>query len=337
MVEPVQPASLGSWGAQAGLGVTVDPTKPGWTTAEPGVRPAGAIHARVGALVSAARPRQWVKSGLVFAAPIAALAAGQRVDIAGVVVAGLLFCAISSGIYMLNDAADCEADRRHPRKSLRPVASGRISRNSAAAAGAVLVLMATGTALGAGMPALGEILAVYAGVNLAYSLGLKRVPLLELLCVSAGFVLRAVAGGAAGRIPISGWFLLVVCSGSLLVAVGKRTAEIATLPGEGRSHRAVLRWYRLPGLALMRYLFATVTVVAYGGWTLTRLPFVDDPRGDWPLLAVSLVPFTVAVVAIERALAKGQGGAPEEIPFKSRLLQGAAAAWLMVFVLAAVT
>ena len=184
------------------------------------------------AVLAAARPRQWMKNLLVFAAPTAALVVGRPVTFGRTAAAAILFCVASSGVYFINDVVDAEADRHHPVKRFRPVASSQIAPRSASALGATLLAVATLGAFLVGGAALGVVIVAYGLISLAYSLKLKSVPVVELLCISAGFVLRTVAGGAAARIPISPWFLVVACSGSLLVACGKRTAELMALGEE---------------------------------------------------------------------------------------------------------
>ncbi len=284
----------------------------------------------------AARPYQWTKNFLVFAAPAAALVVGRPVTFGRTAGAALAFCVASSGTYLVNDAVDAEADRLHPTKAARPIASGELSRRAGVLGGIVLFVLALAGSLLLGGIVLGAVVAGYAVVSLAYSLALKQVAALELLCISAGFVLRTVAGGVAARIPISPWFLVVACSGSLLIAAGKRTAELMSLGARGAEHRVSLGWYRSSFLAVVRQLSAAVTVGAYLMWALTRTSRPDRlHQGPFGLLSV--IPFAVAVLVVERALATGQGGAPEELPLKNRALQLAGTAWLACLVLALLT
>ncbi|MHB1988860.1 MAG: decaprenyl-phosphate phosphoribosyltransferase [Acidimicrobiales bacterium] len=290
----------------------------------------------VAALV-AVRPRQWVKNLLVFAAPVAAVVVGRPVTFERTAVAAIIFCVASSGTYLLNDAVDVEADRQHPLKRLRPVASGEISSRSASLAGAVLLALAVGSALLAGGLGLGAVILSYVAISVAYSLRLKQVPVVELFCVSSGFVLRAVAGGVAARIPISPWFLVVACSGSLLIASGKRTAELMTLGDRGVRHRISLGWYRARFLTVIRRLSAGATVVAYGLWVVARWSAMDDRLHDGPFIFLSIIPFGFAVWLVDQALAAGRGGAPEELALRNRPLQVTGAVWLVLLVIALAT
>jgi decaprenyl-phosphate phosphoribosyltransferase len=286
------------------------------------------------ALLAASRPRQWSKNVLVFAAPAAAVVAGRHVESSAVVLAAVCFCAVSAGTYLLNDTIDAEADRLHPAKRLRPVAAGELRPALALLSGAVLLAAGVGGGFALSGAALAAVLAGYGAVSLAYSLVLKQVPVVELLCISSGFVLRTVAGGVAAAIPISPWFFVVACSGSILVASGKRTAELMALGESGSRHRAALGWYRASFLAQMRRGAAAVTVASYGIWAITHSPLAPGRRDDGLFMLLSVVPFAVSVVLIERALAAGEGGAPEELPLKNRLLQAAGAFWALCLLVA---
>lgn len=193
----------------------------------------GAGQVLRGLLVST-RPRQWLKSVVVLAAPAAAGVIGDPAVAARVVGTALLFSAVAGGLYLLNDVADRQADRAHPAKSRRPVAAGVVPVGLATAVGVALVT--TGLLLSplvAGWP-LAAVIGTYAASTLAYSLWLKDEPVIELVIVASGFVLRAIAGGIAAHVPLSHWFLIVTSFGSLFMVVEKRDAErrrLAESPG----------------------------------------------------------------------------------------------------------
>jgi 4-hydroxybenzoate polyprenyltransferase len=188
------------------------------------------------AVVKAVRPRQWVKNLLVFAAPLAALGGPDTYDyrtvLGRVSVAFVVFCMAASSIYLVNDARDVEADRAHPTKRFRPIAAGVLP---------VGIAYGIAAALAAGClaiswwltPQLAAVMAVYLVIQLAYCFGLKHQAVLDISILSSGFLIRAIAGGVAGGIPLSQWFLLVMAFGSLFMAAGKRFAEVA---GELHQH-----------------------------------------------------------------------------------------------------
>ncbi|HWW44863.1 MAG TPA: decaprenyl-phosphate phosphoribosyltransferase, partial [Acidimicrobiia bacterium] len=161
------------------------------------------------------RPRQWLKNLLVFGAPAAAGQLTHRTALLYSLAAFVIFCFAASGTYCLNDVVDREADRRHPVKRHRPVASGEVSVRVAVAIGAVLLAAALAGSAAIGRPRLALVVAIYVGVTVAYSVWLKHEPILDLGAVAAGFVLRAIAGGVATRVPLSNWFIIVASFGSL--------------------------------------------------------------------------------------------------------------------------
>ena len=219
------------------------------------------------ALIAAMRPRQWTKNVLVFAAP---LAAGQlfEVDIFWPSVgAFIVFCLISSATYLINDIKDRESDREHPTKYRRPIAAGDLSVPLALAfaafLGAVSLVVAYLIA-----PALAGVVLAYAVFTLSYSLLLKHEPVIELALLSMGFLLRAVAGGAASGIPISQWFLIVAGFGSLFMAAGKRYSELKReeiTGSKSENRRKSLDGY---SLGYLRFVWGTAAAVAIMGYEL---------------------------------------------------------------------
>jgi 4-hydroxybenzoate polyprenyltransferase len=213
------------------------------------------------ALLAALRPRQWVKNVFVLAPLVFAsrLTDPQAVTVA--LEAFAAFCALSSAVYLVNDVRDREADRLHPVKRKRPIAAGEVSPGLALALAAVLaaVALVAGFAIA---PGFGRVALGYLVLNVAYSLGLKRVVILDVMIVAAGFLLRAWAGALALDVAISHW--LILCTGLLALFLGfaKRRQELAALSGE-MGTRAILREYSLPFLDQMIGIVTGATVVAY--------------------------------------------------------------------------
>ena len=274
-------------------------------------------------LLRAARPRQWTKNVLVLAAPLTAGNLDQPSALGRSLTAMALFTAASIGIYLVNDVVDADADRAHPTKAHRPVATGELSSPLALGVAVALVGLALlGAGLLSGMALLG-VLGAYVAVALSYSFGLKRVAVVELACVASGFVLRAVAGGAATHIAISPWFLGVGSAGALVVVAGKRSAELSLLGEEGGNHRAVLAQYRESFLFFVRVVAATVALTEYGLWAFARASSLDgglrDPQAA--LVRLSIIPFSLALLMVELAIERGDGGAPEQLVLSSRPIQ----------------
>jgi decaprenyl-phosphate phosphoribosyltransferase len=282
------------------------------------------------ALLRATRPRQWVKNLLVFAAPGAAGEIFHMAVFWRCVAAFAIFVAASSAAYLVNDILDKDADRLHPTKRSRPIAAGLLPMPLAWASAAVLAAAAlVATALVSGAT-LTLVVGTYVVISLAYSLGLKRVPVIEMACVGSGFVLRAMAGGAAVHVPLSPWFLLVTSFGALFVVGGKRSAEHKTLGEDRADHRAALGEYPASFLRVVRALAASVCVTTYCLWAFDRYNHLDVRArgGHLVWFELSIVPFVLAVLAVELAVERGLGGAPEELALKDRTLQALGLAWV---------
>jgi 4-hydroxybenzoate polyprenyltransferase len=213
-------------------------------------------------LLATLRPEQWTKNLLIFAG---VLFGGRLLDPTAVWAAiGMFaaFCALSSAVYVFNDVLDREADRQHPLKSARPIASGRLSVRVAIAAG-----VAIGAAGIAGGFALGQtaglIASAYLGLLMLYSAALKHVVIIDVLVIAAGFVLRAVAGAVAIDVPISQWLLVCTTLLALFLALSKRRHEL-TLLGEGATgHRRILEEYSPYLLDQMIAVVTASTLIAY--------------------------------------------------------------------------
>jgi predicted HD phosphohydrolase len=180
-------------------------------------------------VIKAIRPRQWVKNVIVLAAPLAALGGPVRYDYAEVLtkvsVAFVVFCLAASSIYLVNDARDVDADREHPTKRFRPIAAGVVPEWLAYTL--AVVLGAASLAIAWWLtPNLALVMAVYIGMQLGYCFGLKHQAVMDICIVSSAYLIRAIAGGAATKIPLSQWFLLFVAFGSLFMVAGKRYAEL---------------------------------------------------------------------------------------------------------------
>lgn len=277
-------------------------------------------------LVKALRPKQWIKSVLVLAAPSAAgmLGNGEVLFHTFVALVGFSLCA--SGGYLINDAADVEQDRRHPKKRHRPIAAGIVPANLARVVGVLLVL---GTIAGGALLAdwrLGLVLAVYVALTFSYSWWLKHMPVVELMVVAGFFLLRPIAGAAATGVPMSQWFLIVASFGSLYMVAGKRTAEVTDLGEDAAAHRKSLSAYPVSYLRQIELLAAAVTLLAYCLWAFERAA-----PGGFPWYQISIVPITFGLMRYQLLLERGHGGAPEEAVLGDRHLLLAGLAWVVLF------
>ena len=287
----------------------------------------GEASARV--WIRLARPRQWVKNVLVFAAPGAAGVLTERGPLLDTLVAFACLCLAASGAYFVNDALDADADRQHPTKRTRPVAAGEIERGAALRWGAVLVVAAVGASFAASWE-LAAVVGGYVVLTASYSLWLKHEPVLDLATVAAGFVLRAIAGGLAVGVTISPWFLIVAASGSLFMVTGKRDAELVGLGDGAVGHRRALAHYSGAYLGYVRAVSSSVAILAYCLWAFER----SEPVGDPIWFELSIVPFVLGVLRYAFLLDRGDGGAPEELALSDRMLQALGAAWALTFAIA---
>jgi len=220
----------------------------------------------VASFLAACRPEQWTKNLFVFAALLFAkrLDDGDAVRLA--VETFVIFCALSSAVYLFNDIADRDADREHPIKRFRPIAAGELSPVTAGTAGAVLAAGALGAAWTLA-PSLGLTALAYIALQAAYSLVLKHVVILDALSIASGFVLRAVAGGVAIQVPVSNWLLACTTLLALFLALAKRRHEITALSEGATRHRPILDEYNPYLLDQMIAVVTASAVVAYAAYT----------------------------------------------------------------------
>lgn len=276
-------------------------------------------------VIKAIRPRQWVKNVLVLAAPLAAAGRGQRYDWADigskVGVAFVVFSLAASAVYLVNDVRDVEADREHPTKRYRPIAAGVVPEWLAYALAVVLGAASLGISYWL-TPNLAVVMAIYLAMQLAYCFGLKHQAVLDVCIVSSAYLIRAIAGGAATNTHLSQWFLLTAAFGSLFMVAGKRYAELQLAERTGAQIRKSLERYTSTYLRFVWTLSATAVVLCYGLWAFER----DGDKGSW--YAVSMIPFTIAILRYAVDVDGGLAGEPEDIALRDRVLQLLALAWI---------
>jgi decaprenyl-phosphate phosphoribosyltransferase len=276
-------------------------------------------------LIRTARPKQWMKNVLVAAAPGAAGILGHGSVIVDTIVAFVAFSLAASGTYFLNDAFDVEADRRHAKKRLRPIAAGIVPVGTAKAIGVVLL----GAGIGASFLAnwhLALVIGIYVTFTTSYSMWLKHVAVIDLGMVAAGFVLRLIAGAVAVDVKISVWFIVVGSFGSLFMIAGKRHAEAIEMGADRAGFRATLDEYSVEYLGYVRSVSSGVAMVAYCLWAFDSAIH----RSGIVWFEVSIVPFVLAFLRYALLVERGQGGAPEDVVLADRPLQVLAAAWVVL-------
>jgi len=268
------------------------------------------------AALQALRPKQWLKNLFVFAPLLfgKAFLDPHKVNLA--LIAFGLFSAMASSVYILNDILDVERDRLHPSKKDRPIASGRLPIPLAAVLGILLGAGALTLAF-IHMPPLATILAIYASVNIAYSLGLKHVVILDIFAIAVGFVLRVFGGAVAIEVEASRWLLTCTIFISLFLAACKRRGEI-TLVGDSNATRAVLRSYSIGYVDQIINLSAAGTVMTYALYTLDPVTIAKLHTHD----LIFTLPFVIYGVLRYMHIVqhKGQGGSPTEALLKDRMI-----------------
>ncbi len=267
-------------------------------------------------LFLASRPKQWTKNLIIFFpavftvgnpwetvnTPESAWVIGQTC------VAFVLFSILSSSVYLVNDVFDIDSDREHPTKRLRPVASNCLSPKLAFTLASGLAFISIGLAFLL-MPLFGWIMVGYLILMTTYSVGLKRIVLLDVLAISGGFVLRAIAGVVVLQVPVSPWLYTCTGLGALFIALAKRRSELVTSVGVTRNHRSTLAIYTLPLLDQLIVIAATSTLLAYTLYTFTadNLPENHAMMATIPFVTYGLFRYLFLVYA------RNRGENPEQI------------------------
>jgi len=275
------------------------------------------------ALLKTMRPKQWVKNVVIFAALVFDVKFTQPEPLLRTIAAFALFCLVSSAVYLLNDLVDIEKDRAHPTKRYRPLAAGTLEPWVAVVA--MLALLGVTMPIAFAMNrALGLILLGYFILNVAYSFYLKNVVILDAMTVAAGFVLRVAAGAVVVEVErFSPWLYVGITMIALLIALGKRRAELMALAGEAGNHRAILDDYTLPFLDQLIGIVTAATIVSYSFYTFSAENLPDNH------LMMLTVPFVLYFLLRYLYLihVRELGGSPDELLFKDKPLFISAVLW----------
>jgi 4-hydroxybenzoate polyprenyltransferase len=274
-------------------------------------------------LVQSMRPRQWIKNGLLFIPLIFDKQLTNWPALARVVMGFVLFCILSSLVYIINDLMDFEADRNHPLKRLRPIASGRLKVATARLAAVVLALVFFVSAIWLS-PEFVLIGLVYLALNLAYSAWLKHTPILDVMILASFYVLRVGAGVVLINVhQFSPWLYLFTTFLALFLGIGKRRAELYLLADEANSHRKSLEGYSLSLLDQLSLIVSSSAVITYSLYTFSAL---NLPANHAMMLTIPFVIYGIFrylyLVHMEQ-----WGGEPEEVLFKDRPLQASILLW----------
>ncbi|MFF5155184.1 decaprenyl-phosphate phosphoribosyltransferase [Streptomyces sp. NPDC000348] len=283
-------------------------------------------------LLLTARPKQWVKNVLVIAAPAAAGELFSVHALTRLALVFVLFTACAAAVYLVNDARDADADRAHPVKCRRPVAAGRVPVPVAYAAGTALGVLAPAVAARLCPPEAAALLTAYLAMQLAYCVSLKHVLVVDLVVVTAGFVMRAVIGGLALGIPLSRWFLITTGFGALFMVAAKRYSEAVQMTGKAGATRALLTEYTTGYLRFVWQLAAGVAVLGYCLWALEEGGVPHTSVLPWRQLSV--VAFVLAVLRYAVFADRGTAGEPEDVVLGDRALAVIGLVWAAMYALA---
>lgn len=272
------------------------------------------------------RPRQWVKNSIVFFALIFDKQLFDGTALLRTLMGALLFSLVASTVYIFNDIADIEADRQHPKKKDRPLPSGELPVNMARGAALVILTFALPAAYFLA-PAFAGVLAFYFVMMVAYTNSLKHVPILDVMIIAAGFVLRVHAGVTLIAVErFSPWLYVITTLGALYLGFGKRLAELKLLTDGAGSHRKVLDGYTIPLLDQFITIVSGTTIVAYSLYTFTA-PNLPDNHA-----MMLTIPFVIYAIFryLQLVEISDKTGSPEEVVLTDRPMQVAILLWGLV-------
>jgi len=277
------------------------------------------------ATIKTMRPRQWVKNAIIFAPLVFDRQLGFEHWQATLktLIGFIIFCLLSGLVYIINDIADVEADRRHPEKCKRPIASGELPIPVASTTAVIMAVLILPLSY-ALSPAFALVAVSFFVLNLAYSKWIKHIPLLDVLSIALGFVLRVAAGVVLIQVTrFSPWLYVVTTLGSLYIGFGKRRAELALLADGANAHRRVLQGYTIPLLDQYITIVSSTTIIAYSLYTFSA---PNLPENHVMMLTIPFVLYGVFRY-LYLVQVKHSGGAPEDVLLSDRPLQATIGLW----------
>ena len=277
----------------------------------------------IASLIGTMRPKQWVKNIFIFAPLVFDVKLLRRTYLAQTVAGFILLCVVSGAVYIINDLADVEKDRQHPRKRYRPIASGQLGTVPAIVAAVLIPLVALPLSFLL-KPVFGAIVTGYLLIQITYSFWLKSIVIIDVMLIATGFVLRVAAG-----VPLveaerfSPWLYICMTLLALLIGFGKRRHELTLLKQNASMHRQILEEYNLP---LLDQIITVVTAAALVAYALYTFLAANLPENYTMMLTI---PFILYIMFryLYVIHVSGMGGAPEEIVLTDRPLQAAVLLW----------
>lgn len=281
-------------------------------------------------IIKLCRPQQWIKNTFLFL-PI--FFAGQffnTTKLIDLVIGFIAFSVMSSAVYILNDYRDIEADKIHPKKMYRPLAAGKVSVSFA------LTLMLLFSIAGLGVsyylnPQFCYLLAGYVGINIAYSLGLKNVAIIDLLLVATGFVLRTIAGGVVADVFISHWLVIMIFLLSFFLVVAKRREDLIEFTASGKKVRKSVENYNLDFINLTLTMLSAVIIVSYIMYTVS--PEVNERLGSTNIYMTGIFVILGLMRYLQLTVVENKSGSPVRILYTDRFIHLTLAGWIISFFL----
>jgi 4-hydroxybenzoate polyprenyltransferase len=274
------------------------------------------------ALIKSMRPKQWAKSVFIFTALVFDRKLLDLSAFLHTLAGAVLFSMLASGVYIFNDIADLEADRNHPEKKLRPIASGKLPKNLALAVGIGLILISLPLAYSLS-PGFLIICCLYLILNLLYSTWLKHIPLIDVIVLASFYVLRVTSGVTLIEVKrFSPWLYMVTTLFALFIGLGKRRAELVIKTTDSTESRPVLGGYSVQLLDQLINIVSGTTIVAYSLYTFSA---PNLPENHSMMLTIPFVLY--GIFRYLYLIHIGKGGAPEDIAFSDRPLQAAIIFW----------
>jgi 4-hydroxybenzoate polyprenyltransferase len=278
------------------------------------------------ALIKSMRPRQWLKNVFIFAALVFDRKLANTQALVATILGFILFCLISSAVYLLNDIGDIEADRNHPKKRLRPLPSGQLPVPVAWAAIVVILIIVFPLSF-ALSTSFGLVATLYFVLNVAYTKWLKHIPILDVLVLASFYVIRVHAGVVLVHVErFSPWLYVVTTMLALYIGLGKRRAELSLLADNANSHRKVLEGYTIPFLDQMILVVSATTIMSYSLYTFSapNLPADHSMMLTIPFVVYGIFRYLHLLEVDNRV------GEPVELALTDRPLQITMVTWAAV-------
>jgi decaprenyl-phosphate phosphoribosyltransferase len=283
------------------------------------------LYSKAKTFIELARPRQWTKNLLVFAVPLASKDIVEAEVIRNSLITFVCFTLISASVYIWNDIRDAESDRLHPLKASRPIARGAVQKKSGIAAMCVLLVSGMGLSFWLTNNEVFLALIAYLIIQGAYQKWCRQVVVLDLFCISLGFVLRAISGGYASEIKVSVWFISVTASAALFIISSKRYSELISSDNQTIA-RSVLKSYTESYLRLIWTCSLSVSIVFYVLWSTE-----NASAGMSDISRLSVVPFILIMLRFAMHVDKGRAEEPEKVVLSDFGILALAPIWAAMF------